>query len=160
VAPKINRLVVLGRGGAGKSTLAQELSEITGAPAIELDSIFWKPGPQPTPHTEWAAIQNRLISSDRWILDGDLGPYDSNLAVRLSAADTIVILDFPFWRCTWRTLRRSRENREYWRWVYQYRRSSLPAIVDAIAKHADHAAVHILHNQTEVRRFLETVRDR
>jgi len=157
-APKMNRVVILGRGGAGKSTLAQQLSEKLGAPAIELDSIFWKPGPRPTPQTEWAAIQHQLVSSDRWILDGDLGPYDNDLALRISAADTIVVLDFSLWRCTWRTLRRSRENGEYWRWLYHYRRTSFPTVLDVTARHADHAAVHILHNPTEVRRFLKTVR--
>ncbi|WP_197503849.1 adenylate kinase [Mycobacterium sp. 852002-30065_SCH5024008] len=159
MAPKMNRVVILGRGGAGKSTLAQQLSAKLGAPAIELDRIFWKPGSQPTAQMEWSAIQHRLISSERWILDGDLGPYDNNLALRISAADTIIVLDFPFWRCTLRTLRRSRENGEYWRWIYHYRRTSLPAVLDVIAKHADHAAVHILHNPPEVRRFLETARD-
>lgn len=158
MAPKMNRVVVLGRGGSGKSTLARELSTALGTPAIELDSIFWKPGPQPTPQTQWATTQKRLIDADRWIIDGDLGPYDTNLALRISAADTIVVLDFPLWRCTWRTLHRSRENREYWRWVYRYRRASLPTILDTIAKHADGAAIHILHTPTEVRRFIETVR--
>ena len=55
-----------------------------------MDSIFSRPGPIPTPDPEWAQIQNRLVTSDRWIIDdGDLGPYDTNLALRLSAADTI-----------------------------------------------------------------------
>ncbi|BBZ69118.1 hypothetical protein MPRS_02110 [Mycobacterium paraseoulense] len=107
----------------------------------------------------WAAIQHRLISPERWILDGDLGPYDKDLALRVSAADTIIVLDFPFWRCAWRTLRRSPENGEYWRWTYHYRRTSLPAVLDVIGRHADHAAVHILHNPREVRRFLEAARD-
>lgn len=35
------RVVLLGRGGAGKSTFARSLSEITGIPAVELDKHFW-----------------------------------------------------------------------------------------------------------------------
>jgi adenylate kinase family enzyme len=157
--PAVKRVVILGRGGAGKSTLAYQLGGILGTPVIELDSIFWKPGPQPTPQSEWAQIQNRLVTSDRWIIDGDLGPYDTHLALRLSAADTIVILNFPLWRCIWRTLLRSRETREYWRWVYHYRRNSLPTITHAIATNAKDADVHTLHNPNEVRRFLEMARN-
>jgi adenylate kinase family enzyme len=36
----IERLVVLGRGGAGKSMLSRRLGEITGLPVVELDAHF------------------------------------------------------------------------------------------------------------------------
>jgi adenylate kinase family enzyme len=139
----VKRIVILGRGGAGKSTLAQELGRILSIPVTELDILFWKPGPQATPKPEWAQIQRRLVTPDRWIVDGDLGPYDTDLALRLSAADTIVILDFPLWRCIWRSLRRSHETREYWCWVYRYRRNSLPTLTQAITIHAQHADVQL-----------------
>jgi len=156
--PTVKRIVILGRGGAGKSTLAQRLGQALRSPVTELDSIFWKPGPKPTPKHEWEQIQHRLLAGNRWVIDGDLGPYDIHLAMRLSAADTIAVLDFPLWRCIWRTLRRSRETREYWQWVYHYRRKSLPAITYAIEKHAAHADLYILRNPKEVQRFLDTAR--
>jgi adenylate kinase family enzyme len=152
----VQRVAVLGRGGAGKSALAQELSFRLDLPVIELDSIFWQPGRRPTPERDWAEIQRKLVEGDRWIIDGDLGPYDSSLEQRLRAADTIVVLDFPVWRCVWRALRRSRETREFWVWVYRYRRDSLATISDAIMTHAAHAAVHILRNPRQVRWFLRT----
>ena len=150
----MRRVVILGRGAAGKSTLAQMLSRNLGVPVTELDSIFWRPGVRPTPEPEWTAIQRELVARERWIIDGDLGPYDTGLALRLGAADTIVVLDFPLWRCAWRALRRSRETREFWSWVVRYRRESLPAIEQAVATHAPDAAVQLLHNPRQVRRFL------
>ena len=101
-------MVILGRGGAGKSALSRQLSDGTGIPAVELDALFWQPGPTPMDPSRWAACQQELVQRDRWILDGDLGPYDTALEVRLRAADTIVVLDFPFLRCAWRILRRAR----------------------------------------------------
>jgi adenylate kinase family enzyme len=151
----VKLIAILGRAGAGKSTLAQQLGRILGIPVTELDSPFRKPGPQPTPEPEWAQIQHRLVTPDRWIVDGDLGPDDTDLTLRLSAADTIVILDFPLWRCIWRSLRRSHETREYWSWVYQYRRNSLPTLTQAITTHAQHADVHTLRNPDELHRFLD-----
>ena len=37
-------MVILGRGGAGKSTLARRLGEVTGLPVVELDTLFWQAG--------------------------------------------------------------------------------------------------------------------
>jgi adenylate kinase family enzyme len=153
----VKRVAILGRGGAGKSALAQKLSFRLDLPVIELDSIFWQPDLRPPPERDWAEIQRKLITLDRWIIDGDLGPYDTSLELRLRAADTIIVLDFLLWRCVWRALRRSRETREFWIWVYRYRRDSLPTVTKAIATHAPHANVHILHNPRQVRRFLDNM---
>src|ERR1700745_2958242 len=85
----MKRVIVLGPGAAGKSTLAARLGEITRLPRIELDTLFWRPGLAPTPREEWAAIQRQLAAQESWIMDGDLGPYDV-LDIRLQAADAIV----------------------------------------------------------------------
>ena len=150
----MQRIMILGRGGAGKSVLAQRLSQTLDLPVIELDSLFWRPGPLPTPAAEWEQRQRALVGAKRWIIDGDLGRYDTGLDLRLRAADTVVVLDFALWRCVWQALRRSRETPEFWLWVYRYRRVSLPAVTAAIATHAGQATVHVLRNPRQVRRFL------
>lgn len=149
----MDRVVVLGRGGAGKSTLAVRLGAALSAPVVELDEHFWQPDLSPMPKEEWAAVQQRLAGAARWVLDGDLGPYDV-LDVRLRAADTVVVLDFPLWRCAWRAVRRSRENLAFWRWVVTYRRRALPLVMKAIAVHASAAELHVLRNPGDVERFL------
>jgi hypothetical protein len=53
-------------------------------------------------------------------MDGDLGPHDV-VDVRFQAADTVVVLDFPFAVCAGRAVRRSRERADFWRWVWSYR---------------------------------------
>jgi adenylate kinase family enzyme len=137
----MRRVAILGRGGAGKSTLAQKLSSALDLPVNELDRLFWQPDLRPTPEPEWAEVQRKLTARERWIIDGDLGPYDTGLELRLRAADTIIVLNFALWRCVWQALRRPREAREFWIWVYRYCRDSLPAVVKAIATHTPHARV-------------------
>ena len=94
----IQRVVILGRGGAGKSTVARRLGEAFGLPVIELDKHFWQPGLVPLPKDQWVKVQEELTNQACWVMDGDLGPYDV-LPVRLSAADTVLLLDFPMWLC-------------------------------------------------------------
>jgi adenylate kinase family enzyme len=161
----VRRIVILGRGGAGKSVLARRLSELTGLPVTELDALFWPPGPgmgrapAPAPAGAWEARQQALVAGERWIIDGDLGPYDTGLAARLAAADTIILLDFGFPRCAWRSLRRGREQAGYWRWIWSYRRRSLPPLRRVIAVQQPRAQVHVLRGPAMVRRFLAQVRD-
>lgn len=150
----MRRVVILGRGGAGKSVLARRLGQATGLPVTELDTLFWQQGLTTPDPARWAESQRDLVRGDAWILDGDLGPYDHALAGRLQAADTVIVLDFGFLRCTWRTLRRGRERAGYWRWMRAYRRRNLPAVMQAVKTHAPQATVRRLRNPRQVRRFL------
>ncbi len=150
----MRRVVVLGRGAAGNSTLAARLGAATGIPVVELDALFWRPDLTPTPPAEWAAVQRELVARPAWIADGDLGPYDV-LDVRLAAADTVVLLDFPLLRCAWRAVRRSRERSDFWRWVVTYRRRWRPLIRTRIEAVAPTADLHVLRSPRAVRGFLD-----
>lgn len=149
----MKRVVIIGRGASGKSTLAMRLGSITGLPVIELDKVFWGPGLTVTPRKQWVLLQQRLISRDRWIMDGDLGPYDA-AEIRLAAADTIIFLDFSLIRCAWRAIRRSRERRDFWRWLVGYRCRSRRILQAAIAEHAADAALYVFRSPRPLRRFL------
>ncbi len=155
---KMERVVVLGRGAAGKSTASVRLGQITGLPVIELDQHFWRPGLAPMPSREWTQLQQQLAARDRWIMDGDLGPYAAP-AARLARADTVLIFDFSLARCAWRAARRSRERADFWRWLLAWRYRSRDTVLDAVATFAAGADVHILRTPRELRRFLSTVHE-
>jgi hypothetical protein len=53
----MQRVVILGRGGAGKSTVARRLGEAFGLPVIELDRHFWQAGLVPLPKGQWVKVQ-------------------------------------------------------------------------------------------------------
>ena len=149
----MKRVVILGRGAAGKSTLAERLGQITGLPVIELDKVFWRPGLVATPRDEWQQVQKRFVGEARWIMDCDLGPYDA-VEVRLRAADTIIFLDFSLARCAWRAFRRAHERADFWRSLLAYRRQSRPLLMQAIASRAPNADLHVLCGPGEVERFI------
>jgi GNAT superfamily N-acetyltransferase/adenylate kinase family enzyme len=149
----MERVLVLGRGGAGKSTFARELGLNTGLPVVELDKRFWQDGLVPLSRELWATLQRELVEPAAWILDGDLGPYDV-LDPRLAAADTVIVLDYSLVRCAWQSVRRSRERLDYWVWVLRYRRRSLPALLADIARYAASADVYMFQNPRSAARFL------
>jgi hypothetical protein len=105
------------------------------------------------PRDQWVQLQQKLVDEDQWIIDGDLGPYDA-VEVRLRAADTIILLDFSFFGCAWRALRRSRERSDFWLWLWRYRRESRPILIEAINKLAPQADLHVLRNPKALKQFL------
>ncbi len=56
---------------------------------IELDKHSWSADLVPLTKNAWADLQRELAASGRWIMDGDLGPYDVRCP-RLHRADTVV----------------------------------------------------------------------
>lgn len=149
----VERVLIFGRGAAGKSTMALALAEVTGLPVIELDQHFWRDGQPPLSSDEWSAVQERLAARERWVMDGDLGPYDTP-APRLRRADTVLVLDLSLVRCAWRAARRSRESADFWWWVIAWRWRSRRLVMDAVTAHAPQAQVHLLRSPAQVRRFL------
>jgi adenylate kinase family enzyme len=155
----VQRVVILGRGASGKSTLAEELGALTDLPVIHLDEIFWGDSPEPMRGEAWSAAQDEFVRRRSWIAEGDLGPYDV-LDVRLCAADTVVLLDFSLPRCAWRAIRRSRERADFWHWLWSYRRRWRPRILSAARAVAPRTELHILRTPSAVRTFLADVRRR
>ena len=149
----MRRVVIIGRGASGKSTLARRLGDITGLPVIEVDKTFWQAGLIAAPREEWVVMQEKFVAGDRWIMDGDLGPYDA-VEVRLRAADTILFLDFSLVPCAWRAIRRSRERADFWRWLLAYRYQSRPILMAAIANRAPNTVLHVFRSPKAVERFV------
>ena len=154
----MERVLVLGRGGAGKSTLARAIGSLTGLPVHELDKHFWQHGLLPLEPSTWQDLQRGLAVGRAWVLDGDLGPYDV-LAARVRRADTVVLLDYGFLTCAWRAGRRGRERRDFWLWTWRYRRRHLPIVLQTLDDEAPTAAVHRLRSPRDAQRFLRGLHD-
>lgn len=133
--------------------LARDLGRVAALPVVELDKEFWSARLEPMALDLWRERQRSLADEGRWIMDGDLGPYD-DLAPRLRRADTVVVLDMALWLCAWRALHRGRERRDFWRWVLRWRRESRPQLMAAIASHAPDANVVVLRDRRAVKRWL------
>lgn len=150
----MQRVVVFGRGGSGKSTLCRRLGELAGLPVIELDSIYWDDNLSVLSPEEWTRRQLVVVQADAWIIDGDLGPYDVR-PPRLSRADTVVIVDTPLATCLWRAFRRGRQRMDFWMWVITWGRKYRPQILADARRHAPEAVLVTLRGSAEVDRWLE-----
>jgi len=89
----VKRVAIFGNAGGGKSTLARELSEITGLPLHVIDKMQYGPGGVEIPNEDFLRRHLELIETEAWIIDG-FGSWPTTLT-RVAAADTLIHVDLP-----------------------------------------------------------------
>ena len=99
----LQKILVIGCCGAGKSTFSKKLQSILNLELIHLDQYYHKPNWEETKQEEWEKIVNSLVQKSSWIMDGN---YSGTMDVRIKSADTIIYLDYPVLKCFWRVIKR------------------------------------------------------
>ena len=168
---EMRKIIVIGSGGAGKSTFSNALGEALGTEVIHLDEVYWKPGWVKTQKDEWIAIVADLLEGESWIMDGNFG---GTRAMRMRASDTIIFLDIPRRICIYRIFKRfvvyrghsrpdmadgcnERFDPEFVAWVWKYPKRSRRGLLDEIECFPDKRIV-ILRSRREAASFLQSVR--
>lgn len=160
-----HRIIVTGLAGSGKSTLSLALAAKTGLPVIHLDLQFWNPGWIAPSEIEWREKQRSVLAGGAWIADGN---YDETLDLRLERADTVVVLDMPWWLCAGRAFLRGfrmpgelpegcdysawQRLRDEWRLavrIWRKRRSEPEREREIISQHGRYVALHVLRSKLE-----------
>jgi len=163
----VNKVIVIGSGGAGKSTFSTQLGQKLGIEVIHLDQLYWRPDWTKTPADEWNATVADLVTRDSWVMDGNFG---GTRTMRIAACDTVIFLDMPRLVCLYRVIGRLIKYRgrkrpdmadgcrekfdpEFLAWVWTYPKRARPRILDELASHSDKRIV-ILRSAREAEALL------
>lgn len=107
----MNKIIIIGLTGAGKTTLAGKLGAMLNIPVFHLDQYFWKAGWRHVSQAEFYAMQEKIIAENStWIMDGGF-PRSKSLDLRIAHADTIIFFDLPVVIPLWRMAKRYFEMR-------------------------------------------------
>lgn len=99
----MDRIIVIGCGGAGKSTFSRKLSSKLDIPVYHLDKLFWNKGWVETPQEQFDSKIEKIVSKDKWIIDGN---YIRTMDIRAKSADTIIFINMPTYLCLYRIFKR------------------------------------------------------
>jgi adenylate kinase family enzyme len=163
----MRKILVIGSGGAGKSTFSGELSQRLELPLIHLDALYWKPGWVETPRDQWRKTVEQITEGDSWVMDGN---FVNTLDLRLAACDTVVFLDVSRWICLWRAIGRrvrfhgssrpdmregcpERLTCDFIRWIWSYPAQQRPNVLQKLAALDNSRQVYVLRSSLEITSF-------
>ena len=88
----MNKAIVIGCPGSGKTTFAEKLQKCTGLPLYFLDAIWHKPDKTHIPREEFDQRITEIFSEEKWIIDGN---YKRTIEMRIKECDTVFLFDLP-----------------------------------------------------------------
>ena len=166
----MERILIIGCGGAGKSTLARQLGEKLNIPVVHLDRLFWKPGWVEMTREEFDEVIREEIAKDQWIMDGN---FDRTIPERMERCDTVIYLDFSRFACLMGVLKRilttygkvrpdmgegcpERVDFDFLKWVWNFNKNKREKNY-RIVNEAEGVETIVLKNRRMVKRFLKQI---
>ena len=166
----MERILIIGCGGAGKSTLARQLGDKLGLPVVHLDKLFGHPGGVESSKEEIDAKIHAEMAKPRWIMDGN---YNRTLPERVKHCDTIIYLDFSRIACLLGVLKRvittygtvrpdmgegcpERFDLDFLKWVWNYNKDKRESNY-RLLNEATHAETIVLKNRRAVKKFMKSL---
>ena len=151
----MQKVLVIGCPGAGKSTFARALRDRTGLPLHYLDCLWHRPdGSHVTPEAFDAAL-TAVMDGPAWIIDGN---YLRTMEPRMASCDTIFLLDYPLEVCLAGAQSRvgvrhedlpwveTEFDPEFRQWIEEFPQTQLPQIYALLSQYGRGREIIIFHS--------------
>lgn len=161
----MEKAIIIGCPGAGKSTFARKLKEKTGLPLFYLDMIWHKEDGTNISRDEFDGKIKEIMKKEQWILDGN---YIRTLEMRLKECDTVFLLDYPLEVCLEGASSRIGKERpdmpwvesefdlEFRQFIVDFPKDSLPKIYELLKKYEKEKELHIFRKREDAEEYLRT----
>jgi len=163
----LDRVLVIGCPGAGKSSFARALRDMSGLPLHYLDRIFHRADRTTASREEFDAALGEILTQPRWIIDGN---YLRTLPLRFQRCDTVYAFDLPVDVCLEGALARIGRPREDMPWVetsfdpefrqyiLDFPRDQSPVIGDLIAQYRGSRRIVVFRTRAVAQQYLDGMR--
>ena len=142
----MQKVIIIGCPGSGKSTFARKLRDVTELPLFYLDLLWHKPDRTNIPREEFDQKLADIIGKDKWIIDGN---YRRTIEMRIAACDTVFLFDLPTEVCIEGAKSRVGQKREdmpwveteldveFRKWITGFSEEQLPRIYELLEKYKE-----------------------
>ena len=160
----MEKVIVIGSPGAGKSTFARKLRDKTGLPLYYLDMLYHNPDKSTVSREEFDKQLSEIVATDQWIIDGN---YQRTLPLRFEKCDTVFFFDVPLEECLEGATARIGTKREDLPWVEEvfdeefkqyiidFPKDQLPIIYDLIDKYKNDKEIIVFESRAEADAWLK-----
>ena len=159
----MNKIIIIGCPGAGKSTFSRELQKKTKLPLFHLDMLFWNEDKTHVAREVFDKKLSDILIQSHWIVDGN---YGRTLERRLKVCDTVFLFDLAVDDCLSGVKARIGKPRddmswieqeldeEFKNWIIDFPKNELPNIYSLLKKYSDINVV-IFKSRQQINDYLD-----
>lgn len=163
----MNKVIIIGCPGSGKTTFAEKLNKCTGLPLYYLDAIWHKPDKTHISRDMFDERISEIFNTSEWIIDGN---YNRTIEKRLQQCDTVFLFDLPTEVCLHGATERLGKGRYDLPWIEkeldsefanaikEFSEKSLPKIYELIEKYKDEKTIIIFKSRNEADNYINEIR--
>lgn len=164
----MQKIIVIGSPGAGKSEFARKLRDAARIPLYYLDMLWHKADKTNISVEEFDTKLNQIMQLDKWIIDGN---YLRTLEIRLKKCDTVFLLDYPLDICLAGAESRIGNRREdmpwietefdaeFKQWIINFSKEQSPRIYELLDKNKENINIVIFKSRKEADKYLKLILD-
>lgn len=158
----MERVIVIGSPGAGKTTFSKKLSSITNLPLYHLDMLYHNKDGSHISKEELEEKLKEIFKENKWIIDGN---YQKTLEMRIKECDTIFLLNFSIDVCISGAKSRIVRKREDLSWIEKeldekfkkaiidFPKEKLPQIFELLKKYKKD--IYIFNSRNEADSYID-----
>lgn len=163
----MNKVIVIGCPGSGKSTFSRALHEMTELPLYHLDLLNWNSDKTTVGKKVFIERLKNVIAQDSWIIDGN---YGSTMELRLKECDTVFFLDYPVEVCIDGVKQRQGKTRsdmpwteteddeEFLEFIKNYNSQSRPNVLSLLEQYSEKNIV-VFKSREEADKYLKNFQE-